>query len=86
MKCLNELKVFLSIVTTPMTLVVFKRYCMNTIIFSLNRRKAAQLMNENHALDSYKKKFKAITNSMHKKPVYENKLVQKFEVEKINPG
>ena len=32
----------------------------------------------------YKKKYKATTNSNHKKPVYENELEQRFKVEKPN--
>ena len=57
---------------------------LNALSFRVNRRKTAQLMKEADVWVRYKKKYKATTNSKHKKPVFENELNQKFKVEKPN--
>ncbi len=59
---------------------------LNALSFPVSRRKAAQLMKEADVWVRYKKKYKATTNSKHKKPVYENKLEQNFNLEKPNQG
>lgn len=57
---------------------------MNALSFPVSRRKAAQLMKEADVWVRYKKTYKATTNSKHKKTVFENELVQNFNVEKPN--
>jgi putative transposase len=59
---------------------------LNALNFSVSRRKSAQLMKETNVWVHYKKKYKATTNSKYKKPVYENKLEQNFNLEKLNQG
>jgi putative transposase len=50
--------------------------------FPISRRKTAQLIKEANVWVRYKKKYKATTNSEHKKPVYANELEQDFDVQK----
>jgi transposase InsO family protein len=57
---------------------------LNALSFRVNRRKTALLMKEADVWVRYKKKYKATTNSKHKKPIFENELNQKFKVEKSN--
>jgi putative transposase len=54
---------------------------LNTLSFPLSRRKMAQLMKEANVWVRYKKKYKALTNSDHNKPTYQNELKQNFAVE-----
>jgi len=47
---------------------------LNALYFPVRRRKTAQLMKEANVWVRYKKKYKATTNSDHKKPIYDNEL------------
>jgi putative transposase len=49
---------------------------LNTLSFPVSRRKTAQLIKEAGVWVRYKKKYKATTNSDHKKPIYDNMLKQ----------
>jgi putative transposase len=53
---------------------------LNTLSFSVSRRKTAQLMREAKVWVRYKKKYKATTNNDHNKPIYQNELKQNFAV------
>jgi putative transposase len=55
---------------------------LNALSFPVSRRKTAQLMEEAGVWVWYKKKYKATTNSDHKKPIYDNVLKQDFEAKK----
>jgi transposase InsO family protein len=55
---------------------------LNTLSFPVGRSKTAQLMKEVGVWVQYKKKYKATTNSDHKKPIYNNVLKQDFVVHK----
>ena len=55
---------------------------MNTLSFPVSRRKTAQLMKEAGVWVRYKNKYKATTNSDHKKPIYDNELKQDFAAQK----
>jgi putative transposase len=55
---------------------------LNALSFPVSRRKTAQLMEETGVWVWYKKKYKATTNSDHKKPIYDNVLKQDFEAKK----
>ena len=57
---------------------------LNELGFPVGRRKTAQLMKEANVWVRYKKKYKATTNSNHKKPVYDNELEQDFNVQHPN--
>ncbi len=57
---------------------------LNALDFAVGRRKTAQLMKEANVWVRYKKKYKATTNSDHKKPVYDNELKQDFDVQRPN--
>ena len=57
---------------------------LNALDFAVGRRKTAQLMKEANVWVRYKKKYKATTNSGHKKPVYDNELKQDFDVQRPN--
>jgi putative transposase len=57
---------------------------LNTLSFPVSRRKTAQLMKEAGVWVRYKKKYKATTNSDHKKPIYDNVLKQDFVTQKPN--
>ena len=48
----------------------------------MSRRKTAQLMKEAGVWVRYKMKYKATTNSDHKKPIYDNVLKQEFVAQK----
>ena len=50
----------------------------------MGRQKTAKLMKEAGVWVRYKKKYKVTTNSDHKKPVYPNRLKQKFTVQQPN--
>lgn len=54
---------------------------LNTLSFSVSRRKTSQLMKEANVWVRYKKKYKATTNSEHNKPIYQNELKKNFAVE-----
>jgi hypothetical protein len=47
---------------------------LNSLDYPVGSRKTAQLMKEANVWVRYKKKYKATTNSDHKKPIYENEL------------
>jgi putative transposase len=55
---------------------------LNTLSFPVSRRKTAKLMKEAGVWVRYKKKYKATTNSDHKKPIYDNVLKQDFVAQK----
>jgi len=57
---------------------------LNALSFPVSRRKTRQLMKEAGVWVRYKKKYKVTTNSDHNKPVYQNELVQNFDVEQPN--
>lgn len=57
---------------------------LNSLNYPVGRRKTAQLMKEANVWVRYKKKYKATTNSDHKKPIYENELEQVFDVQCAN--
>lgn len=57
---------------------------LNALSFPIGRRKTAQLMKKAGVWVRYKKKYKATTNSKHKKPVFKNELEQDFHCEKPN--
>ncbi|MGB2739092.1 MAG: IS3 family transposase [Cognaticolwellia sp.] len=57
---------------------------LNSLDFTVGRRKTAQLMKEANVWVRYKKKYKATTNSDHNKPIYDNELKQDFDVESPN--
>lgn len=57
---------------------------LNSLDYPVGRRKTAQLMKEANVWVRYKKKYKATTNSNHKKPIYENELEQDFDVQCAN--
>ncbi|WP_156916121.1 IS3 family transposase [Psychromonas arctica] len=57
---------------------------LNALDFPVGRRRTAQLMKEANVWVRYKKKYKATTNSDHKKPVYDNELKQDFDVQPPN--
>lgn len=50
---------------------------LNSLSFPVSLKKTAQLMKEVGVWIRYKKKYKANTNSDHKKPIYNNVLKQK---------
>ncbi len=49
---------------------------LNLLDYPVGRRRTAQLMKEANVWVRYKKKYKATTNSEHKKPIYDNELKQ----------
>ncbi|WP_371316391.1 IS3 family transposase [Shewanella sp. NIFS-20-20] len=55
---------------------------LNSLDYPVGRKKTAQLMKEANVWVRYKKKYKATTNSDHKKPTYDNELKQDFDVER----
>ena len=55
---------------------------LNSLSIKVSRRKAAQLMKEAGVWVRTKKKYKATTNSDHKKPIYDNVLKQDFVAQK----
>ena len=55
---------------------------LNTLTLPVSRRNTAQLMKEAEVWVRYKKKYKATTNSDHKKPLYDNVLKQDFVTQK----
>lgn len=55
---------------------------LNSLSFGVSRRKAAQLMKETGVWVWTKKKYRATTNSDHKKPIYDNVLKQEFVAQK----
>lgn len=57
---------------------------MNSLDYSVGRRKTVQLMKEAIVWVRYKKKYKATTNNDHKKPIYGNELEQDFDVQCTN--
>lgn len=57
---------------------------LNALSFPVGRRKTAQLMKKAGVWVRYKKKYKATTNSKHKKPVFKNELKQNFQCDKPN--
>ena len=57
---------------------------LNALSFPVGRWKTAKLMVEAGVWVRYKKKYKATTNSDHKKPVFKNVLQQNFEYDKPN--
>jgi len=57
---------------------------LNALSYPISRRKTAQLMKEANVWVSYKKKYKATTNSEHNKPIYANELEQDFTVQQPN--
>jgi putative transposase len=59
---------------------------LNTLSLKVSRRKTAQLMKEAGVWVRYKKKYKATTNSDHKKPIYDNELKQNFVAQKPDQG
>jgi putative transposase len=52
----------------------------------MSHRKTAQLMRGSGVWVRYKKKYKATTNSDHKKPIYDNELKQNFIAQKPEQG
>jgi putative transposase len=57
---------------------------LNALSFPVGRRKTAQLMKKAGVWVRYKKKYKATTNSKHKKPIFKNELEQNFQCDKPN--
>jgi putative transposase len=57
---------------------------LNALIFSVSRRKSAQLVKGANVRVHCEKKYKATTNSKHKKPIYKNKRQQNFNLGKPN--
>ena len=57
---------------------------LNALSFPVGRWKTAQLMKEAGVWVRYKKKYKATTNSEHKKPVFKNELKQNFKCDQPN--
>lgn len=57
---------------------------LNALSFAVGREKTAKLMKEAGVWVRYKKKYKVTTNSDHKKPVYPNRLEQRFNVQQPN--
>ncbi|MGI2106527.1 MULTISPECIES: IS3 family transposase [unclassified Shewanella] len=60
------------------------RKALNSLDYPVGRKKTAQLMKEANVWVRYKKKYKATTNSDHKKPIYDNELKQDFDVQRAN--
>ena len=57
---------------------------LNALSFPVGRNKTAQLMKKAGIWVRYKKKYKATTNSKHKKPIFKNELKQNFKYDKPN--
>ena len=57
---------------------------LNALGFPIGRNKTKRLMKEAAVFVRYRKKYKATTDSNHKKPLFENVLNRQFKVEKPN--